>query len=297
MKQCTLRYGFSGSCTFSLTGGIDCDDNHQLDFTITNDDETYWTVVQSTENEILVHSGPNSDGVVHHCFIDGSYELHINSENEGSVDVTHTQSGSSILTCTVEENSCYKTCEFNVGSAEVDPIECDENNEAMISISVHNQEGCGEWQEEISWTISLRTSFTVRTLSVITESLNQQHTETGSDEYTTVVDGFAPYVVFERELFECVSSYARFENTRLMFSPTLIFHRAPQHRYENTLCMSEEGNHEIEMVDSWVRISLTHFFFFFSLTSSSSSYTKFTPLREMDGMTTESYYEELKRMK
>ena len=131
----------------------------------------------------------------------------------------------------------------------------------------------------------------------LTSSLNQQHTETGSDEYTTVVDGFAPYVVFERELFECVSSYARFENTRLMFSPTLIFHRAPQHRYENTLCMSEEGNHEIEMVDSWVRISLTHFFFFFSLTSFSSSYTKFTPLREMDGMTTESYYEELKRMK
>ena len=40
----------------------------------------------------------------------------------------------------------------------------------------------------------------------LTSSLNQQHTETGSDEYTTVVDGFAPYVVFEREVFECVDS-------------------------------------------------------------------------------------------
>ena len=47
-KQCTLRYGFSGSCTFSLTGVIDCDDDHQLDFSILNDDETIWTVVEST---------------------------------------------------------------------------------------------------------------------------------------------------------------------------------------------------------------------------------------------------------
>ena len=112
-----------------------------------------------TENEILVHSGYNSDDVVHHCFIDGSYEIHINSENEGSVDVTHTQSGSSILTCTVEEGSCFKVCQFNVGSAVVDPIECDDNNEEMISISVHDQEGCGEWHEEISWTILRGTSY------------------------------------------------------------------------------------------------------------------------------------------
>ena len=123
---------------------------HQRTPTNTNEHQRSNT---GTENEILVHSGYNSDDVVHHCFIDGSYEIHINSENEGSVDVTHTQSGSSILTCTVEEGSCFKVCEFNVGSAATDPIECDENNEVMISISVHDQEGCGEWHEEISWTI------------------------------------------------------------------------------------------------------------------------------------------------
>ena len=127
-----------------------CKLEHQRTPTNTNEHQRSNT---GTENEILVHSGYNSDDVVHHCFIDGSYEIHINSENEGSVDVTHTQSGSSILTCTVEEGSCFKVCEFNVGSAATDPIECDENNEVMISISVHDQEGCGEWHEEISWTI------------------------------------------------------------------------------------------------------------------------------------------------
>ena len=44
-----------------------------------------------------------------------------------------------------------------------------------------------------------------------------------------------------------------------------MLHHALEHRYENTLCMSKEGNHFIDMVDSWVRIFLTHFFFFFFL--------------------------------
>jgi len=59
------------------------------------------------------------------------------------------------MTCTVATNKCYHTCGFTVGYPETHPIDCDENTEVLVQLSVHDSYGCGDWHQEISWIIDL----------------------------------------------------------------------------------------------------------------------------------------------
>ena len=59
---------------------------------------------------------------------------------------------------------------------------------------------CGEWHEEISWTI-IRYVILSSLNQDSKSSLNHHNTEVGPDEYAIIVSGFAPYVAFDCEVF------------------------------------------------------------------------------------------------
>ena len=170
VQSCTLQYGFTGTCTFSMMQTDECESGHQLVFPVTHGET--WEVVEHYGNEILVDSRVNNNNEVNHCFNDGHYELHIHGENGGSVNVSNFEDGTVFLTCVVEDGSCYKKCDFTIGSSEVNPIDCDENHEFLVSIQVHDQEGCGKWHNEISWNMLI---------------------EGDDGAYLPFISGFAPY--------------------------------------------------------------------------------------------------------
>lgn len=149
---------------------------------------TSWDIVRRHSSEVLIRNP-----VTQFCLNDGWYELHVHNhlqQNYGEVGVSIEND---TITCAIDDDFCYKMCEFSVGSPDTNPLICDaSSDEVMVSIEVHDSQGCGEWQYEISWVLRLYENY---------------------DNF--VLSGFAPFEtklcmstnsVYEIELFD---SYVR----------------------------------------------------------------------------------------